>query len=260
MFFISIIINYFYLIIILKVYLIYYIYTMEVYNKLNDDMKDEVDKQFWLSVKQPISKKDFLHRKLRLLLNDRTGLTVSEKKTIDWLCWSVIRPRIHGQGYCGIVTESGHYEYKIDNSNKKPLYKNLEKWMKWLGKKNNILPDGEFAHDFQLLHEAIRLAVDDWCSQNIVTSAQMQTICIGLGYNIPEMYENYDEVYGMLNSTHASVFCLYTIEVISRLIIYSYGIGIDEGWLYDNFHDTDTDYSIDTDTENEEIGIIDINE
>lgn len=83
---------------------------MEVYNRLNDDLKDRIDNYMWECNKPLISPVDFLHRRLKYNLYRQyedlciIGFEYNNKsKFIDWLCWDIIRPNIYEAGDLPII-------------------------------------------------------------------------------------------------------------------------------------------------------------
>tara|TARA_Y100001937_G_C7134636_1_gene339285 strand:+ start:477 stop:1091 length:615 start_codon:yes stop_codon:yes gene_type:complete len=204
---------------------------MNIYEKLPLEMKEEVDKQFWLNHKITIETKEISHRKLRLLLQVIPyHLTSQERNVIDWLCWYVIRPRTYGEGECGLNTESGEYEYKCDKKNKKPLHKYISKWIHYLETKN----DKPY---FETLYEAVRLAVDDWVGKNVFNNDLFQHFALELGFNIPSMYQNFFDTYDWIDYNVEAIFCSYVLDVVEHIIMKSFAFEIET----DNELTTDED-------------------
>lgn len=213
---------------------------MNIYKKLPLDMKDEIDKQLWKQQKQEIKSNELLHRKLRLLLHELPyHLPYELRKVIDWLCWCVIRPRTYGEGVCGCHTEEGKYIYRIDEKkNPKPLYKKIEKWVYYLETKDN-------KPYYETLYDAIREAVDDWCSKNITNGFFFQAFALDLGFNIPDMYENYMSNYDIIDYSSETllpaIFITFVLDIIEELLMMSFHYEIDTDNELTSEEEVDTD-------------------
>jgi len=193
---------------------------MNIYNKLNNDIQEKIDKIIWLEHKQPIPTVELFHRKLYYLLEKKLDSIYfyhyDKSKVLKWFCWEVVRNNIYGQLLWGMEYDYKHY---YNNSNNYyPLYKHINLWIKFLETDNP-----EDMPDFEELEHELKLAVYNWSYDNIGCGRDLQKISLKLGFNIPSMYDKAisttDEC---LYDKYDKILSIYASGIISNIVAFSF--------------------------------------
>lgn len=213
---------------------------MNIYNRLNDDLKEEIDKRLWDKHKKNIKPSYFICRDLRMNILNKFSVNQNENvicysefeilkytHLVNFLTHKVFPKRLLAQGYCGAET-GGEYKYIIDEKNKKPLLLFINTWNKYLQNKSK-------KPNFEDLYENIRLAIDDWCCEYICCVEQFILWTTKLDFVITDIYDYYIITYGgesineLVNSNHyyATLLTAYLCEMTENLIVKSFDYIID---------------------------------
>jgi hypothetical protein len=216
-----------------------------IYQKLNGDLQEKIDKIISDKVKEEINmndiKEELQYRKLYYGLLNLNIYDEKEKQLIRFVCFDIIRPRIYGKGYCGFESKSGKYEYIIEKGQNAPLIMYIEQYTNFLDK--GRIPNLQPAYDF--LKEAINLAIDNWVAKYIISKELFEEFSRALNFSIIDMFEFYFDNTGENPfddyNYKKKIFTWYLIEMFDNIIMKSYGNLI----LF--MDDTDEDNTDDTD-------------
>lgn len=201
---------------------------MNIYNRLNQDIQEQVDKCVWEKTKQPIPEIELIHRKLRLLWQEYTyDWENSQRLVMDHFCEYILKPRVYGRGYCGFNTASGKYEYIIDKEKNKcySLGKYIIGYCNYLEKKNK-------KPSFEKILDECRLGIDNWVNCFIIDNDMFQYWAEKLGFNILDMFEIYYDNFGdnpFENENYQKmIFTYYYQDYVERILLITYNWDIED--------------------------------
>jgi len=198
---------------------------MNIYFKLNDDIKEIIDNKIWTIHKQEINKNAFICRRLRLNLYEITNcfpLSNKEKNIIDWLCFNVLEKQFNS---------------------KTPNTELLFEIITW----NDYLETRKNKPDFQTLYNLIFGEIVEWCEKNICCENKFQNISLLFGFNICDMYNHFIDMYDIIellemDNYYPNLFSSYILEFVEQIELKSFSYELDEDDDFIYYSDTSEDY------------------